>query len=181
MSCKILALRAIASLALASAGLATATTALAADAGDDNARVNVTWTDPGQFTEVRYSHGFNHPKPETWLKELRKTVVRRADSLLQPGQRLEVTITDVKLAGQYEPWHGPRFNDVRIVKSLYPPSIDLRFSLTDAGGTVIDSGERKLRDPAFLNRGSTNSSESYRFEKRLLKDWLVREFEKKDA
>ncbi|HMM67100.1 MAG TPA: DUF3016 domain-containing protein [Dokdonella sp.] len=181
MHCKNLALRTLASLALAIAALGGAAAAFASEAANDSARVSVTWTDPAQFTEMRYSHGLNRPKPESWLNEMRKTVVRRADRLLKPGQRLDVTITDVKLAGQYEPWRGPNYNDVRIVKSLYPPSIDLRFSLVDADGKVIDSGERKLRDPAFLNRGSTNSSESYRFEKRLLKDWLAREFEKKDA
>jgi hypothetical protein len=33
-----------------------------------------------------------------------------------------------------------------------------------------------LRDPGFLTRSTLNGSDSYRFEKRLLKDWLVREF-----
>jgi hypothetical protein len=65
---------------------------------------------------------------------------------------------------------------VRVVRSVYPPQIDLSFRLTDASGNVIEDGTRRLRDLAFLQRGSSNSSEPYRFEKRLLKDWLTREF-----
>ncbi|MBX3697955.1 MAG: DUF3016 domain-containing protein [Dokdonella sp.] len=155
--------------------VASATTTQAAEATDAD-RVTVNWTDPAQFTEVRYSHAFGQPKPETWLEAMRKTVVQRADKLLKPGQHLDVTFTDVKLAGQYEPWRGPAYRDVRVVRDMYPPRIDLRFSLTDANGTVIASGERKLRDPAFLSRSTPNGSDSYRFEKSLLKDWLVREF-----
>lgn len=156
--------------------LVASATATQATEATNAGRVTVNWTDPAQFAEVRYSHAFGQPKPETWLEAMRKTVVQRADELLKPSQRLEVTITDVKLAGQYEPWRGPAYNDVRIVRDIYPPRIDLRFSLTDTNGTVIASGERKLRDPAFLSRSTPNGSDSYRFEKSLLKDWLVREF-----
>ena len=158
-----------------------AASAQAADSGEGSAQVSVTWTDPAEFTEVRYSHAFGQPKPESWLEEFRKTIVRRADGLLQPGQHLDVTFTDIKLAGQYEPWRGPAYNDVRIVKSIYAPRIDLRFSLVDADGKVLAGGARVLRDPAFLSRGSVNSSESYRFETRMLKDWLVREFNKENS
>ncbi|SFN10745.1 DUF3016 domain-containing protein [Dokdonella immobilis] len=168
-------------VALALLGLALASAATVAAEVSDASRVSVNWTDPAQFTEVRYSHALGQPKPETWLESMRKTVVQRADKLLKPGQHLEVTLTDVKLAGQYEPWRGPAYRDVRVVRDMYPPRIDLRFSLTDANGSVIASGERKLRDPGFLTRGTPNGSDSYRFENRLLKDWLVREFGADDS
>jgi hypothetical protein len=175
MNCSSLCRRCFAVMALLGIVFAGAASTLAAEAGDTS-RVSVDWTDPAKFTEVRYSHAFGKPKPETWLEAMRKTVVQRADDLLKPGQHLDVTITDVKLAGQYEPWRGPAYNDVRVVRDIYPPRIDLRFSLSDANGNVIASGERKLRDPGFLTRSTPNGSDSYRFEKRLLKEWLVREF-----
>lgn len=147
-----------------------------ADDIDSSTQVTVNWTDPEQFTELRYSHTFNRPKPEVWLNEFRDTLVRNGDRVLEPGQRLDITITDIKLAGRQEPWRGPAYSDVRVVRSVYPPQIDLSFRLTDASGNVIEDGTRRLRDLAFLQRGSSNSSEPYRFEKRLLKDWLTREF-----
>jgi hypothetical protein len=147
-----------------------------ADEPGTSTQVTVNWTDPEQFTELRYSHTFNRPKPEVWLNEFRQTLVRSGDRVLEPGQRLDVTITDIKLAGRQEPWRGPAYSDVRVVRSVYPPQIDLSFRLSDASGNVIEDGTRRLRDLAFLQRGTTHSSEPYRYEKRLLKDWMAREF-----
>lgn len=144
-------------------------------------QVNVTWTDPAEFTEMQFGVQFRQPKPEIWLTEFQKTVVKRGGKLLQPGQHLDVTITDVKLAGRIEPWRGGSAGDVRIVKSIYPPEINLNFSLLDAEGQVIESGERKLRDVAFLDRGARNRSDAYRFEVRMLKDWLDKEFGKRGS
>ena len=58
-----------------------------------------------------------------------------------------------------------------------PPSIDLHFTLTAADGTTLSEGQRSLRDPAFLSRGVLYSRDDpLRFEKRLLDEWLRREF-----
>ncbi len=142
----------------------------------DGARVHVSWTDPAAFTEVRDSHGRGMLRATDWLGRLQKHVVTRADTLLPPGQSLDVTFTDIKLAGAFEPWRGPNFDDVRIVKDIYPPRITLRFTRRGADGQVIDEGERTLRDAAFLSRGTPNTSDTLRYEKRLLDDWLRREF-----
>lgn len=155
-----------------------ATSAKADDPQDaTRSRVSVTWTDPAEFDELRFGHQFRQPKPEVWLGEFRKTLVNSADRVLPSGQHLSITITDVKLAGDFEPWHGPFLDDVRIVKSIYPPRMSLSFTLTDSEGKVLESGERELRDLAFLNRGtSVHASEPYRYEKRMLRDWVRREF-----
>ena len=58
---------------------------------------------------------------------------------------MTVTITDIKRAGDYEPWQGPRLDDVRIMRNIYPPRINLQFTVTDAQGQVIDQGERNER------------------------------------
>ncbi len=139
-------------------------------------QVHVTWTDPAEFTEMKFGFQFQQPKPEIWLTEFQKSLVKRGEKVLMPGQRLDVTITDVKLAGRIEPFRGGAGGDVRIVKSVYPPEVNLSFTLTGADGQVIDSGERKLRDVAFLDRGARNRSDPYRFETRMLTDWLEREF-----
>jgi hypothetical protein len=143
--------------------------------------VSVDWTDPAQFSDIRYSGNRWQAERGNWVEQLAQYLQKSALKKLPQGETLQVTFTDIKRAGNYEPWHGPNFSDVRIVKSIYPPRIDLTFNLTGADGQVIASGERKLRDPAFLDRGSVNSIEPYRFEKRMLKDWVAREFGRKDA
>lgn len=141
-------------------------------------RATVSWSDPAEFAEVRDSHGRGLTKAEDWLASLKKHVERRADRVLPAGQQLEVVFTDVKLAGQFEPWRGPQFDDVRIVKDIYPPRIELRFVLKSADGSVIEQGDRKLRDLGFLTRSMANTSDPLRYEKRMLDDWINRDFVK---
>ncbi|HEX7991074.1 MAG TPA: DUF3016 domain-containing protein, partial [Stenotrophomonas sp.] len=76
----------------------------------------------------------------------------------------------------YEPWHGPRLDDVRVMRDIYPPRITLQFTLTDANGQVIDQGERKLSDTGYLlNSSLPNNTDPLRYEKRLLNEWVQRE------
>ena len=85
-------------------------------------------------------------------------------------------MTDIDRAGAYEPWRGPNLYNVRIVKDIYPPRIDLRFEWTGARGDMLKSGERKLRDPAFLmTAGGFFANDPLRYEKVLLDDWMRRE------
>jgi hypothetical protein len=142
----------------------------------ENARVTVDWTDPAQFTELKHYRSHRDFRPADWLDPLAKYLRTRAERVLPAGERLEVTFTDVQRAGNYEPWHGPRLDDVRIVRDIYPPRIDLRFRLLDANGSVLREGERTLRDSAFLMRDGAHETDSLRFEKRLLSDWLRKEF-----
>ena len=140
------------------------------------ARIVVTWTNPAEFTDVRYDTSFSRQSPEQWLGSLARYLQQRAEQRLPPGQHLDVTFTDIQRAGIYEPWRGPQWSDIRIVKDPYSPRIDLRFTLTDANGKVVDEGTRTLRDLAFLHRNLPLGSDPLRFEKRLLDDWLRREF-----
>lgn len=141
-------------------------------------RIKVDWSDPEAFADVRENPGagVGRQRAGEWLPLLARHLRSRADSILPPGQHLDVTFTDIKRAGSYEPWRGPQWNDVRVIKEIYPPRIELRFRLTDAGGATLSEGERKLTDPSFLSRGTINNDDPLRYEKRMLDDWLRREF-----
>lgn len=141
-------------------------------------QVSVRWTDPAQFTETKYGPHLNQSKSEVWLTKFQKTLVKSAGAVLKPGQHLDVEITDVNLAGHVQRVPGTNGADVRVVKWIYPPEINLTFMLTSADGQVLDSGERKLRDVAFLDRRPI-SNDPYRFENSLLKDWVSTEFGKR--
>ncbi|PPU92383.1 hypothetical protein XpopCFBP1817_12325 [Xanthomonas populi] len=116
-------------------------------------KVDVRWTDPAQFAEMRVSSNRWEAQRGDWVTQLATHLQQSAARKLPDGQHLSVTITDIRRAGQYEPWHGPRMQDVRIVKDLYPPRLSFSYTLTGANGEVIDRGERKLVDSAFLIRG----------------------------
>ena len=160
-------------------GIASASFAMSAQPRDAaSSPVPVTWTNPADFSEAKemYGTGLGRESPDEWLGDLAKHVRYRAERVLPSGDSLQVTFTNVQRAGTYEPWRGPRWYDVRIIKSIYPPSINLRFTLMDASGGVVHEGARELRDPAFLQRGILNETDPLRFEKRLLDDWLRSEF-----
>ena len=116
-------------------------------------QVRFTTSDPEHFTEARRSFGIHRIGSADYLKPLKAYIIQRAAHILGSGQRLDIEVTDVDLAGEYEPWLGPISIDVRIVKRIYPPRIDLHFTLYGANGEVLRDGSRKLRDPAFISRG----------------------------
>lgn len=141
--------------------------------------IEVSWTDPAQFSELRYSGNRWEARQGDWVVQLAKHLRKRAARDLPQGERLDVTITDIKRAGSYEPWRGARFNSTRIVRDIYPPRITLEFTRTGADGRVIAQGERKLTDMGFLmNIPPAGSSDLLRYEKRLIDDWLSKEFKK---
>ena len=138
--------------------------------------VQVTWTDPAQFTEIRQSNNRFEAERGDWVQQLAKYVRTTASNQLQPGQTLQVTFTDIKRAGDYEPWHGPRANDIRVMRDIYPPRVTLTYTLKDAQGQVIGEGERKLQDTGYLhNIGRQSDTDPLRYEKRLLEDWIRRD------
>ncbi len=156
--------------ALCGACLALASAMAWAAAPPDN--VSVRYKDPQHFTEARRSFGAHVFGADDYLKPLQAYMAQRAARILAPGQRLDIEVTDVDRAGEYEPWRGPRFDDVRIIKDIYPPRMELDFTLYDANGNVLRKGHRKLRDPGFLSRNAGTDQDPLRYEKSLIDLWL---------
>lgn len=144
--------------------------------------ISVSWQNPEQFTEIRQSRNRFDARRGNWVEQLAQYVRTRAQRQLPAGERLQVDITDIKRAGDYEPWHGPQFDDTRFVRDIYPPKISLSFKRLDANGQVVEEGERTLRDMSFLmSPRSVSDSDPLRYEKRLIDDWLYKEFKAPDA
>lgn len=98
------------------------------------------------------------------------------ENRLPPSYRAEVVITDVDMAGEFEPWRRSGFDDVRIVKDLYPPRINLSFRVVNAAGETVLNGDRKLRDLNFMYAARPLNSDPLRHEKELLAKWIRKEF-----
>lgn len=140
--------------------------------------VSVDWTDPNEFSDIRHSGNRWAAQRGNWVEQLARHLQTRAAARLPQGERLEVTITDIMRAGQYEPWRGINLQDTRIVREIYPPRISLTFRHLDAQGAVIDEGTRNLRDFGFMmGASSVGSSDALRFEKSMINDWVRQEFE----
>jgi len=142
-----------------------------------DAPVTVQFANASAFTEIR-----NHPQQSDsynkgWMEALSKHLEQRAPRYLEPGMHLYIRFTDVRLAGDYEPWRRPGFSDVRIVRDIYPPRLDLSYRLSDSSGQVVRQGSSILRDSAFLMRADRYPEDPQRYEKNLLDDWLRETFE----
>lgn len=151
---------------------------LAGIASADPSRVTVNWAPADQLTEVKQNPmERGQMRTKDWEGALTTYLQKRADRQLPPGQRLDVTFDDIKLAGDYEPWHSPQAQDIRFMKDIYPPRATLSYKLIDADGRTIKEGSSKLLDMAYLERPTVaTDTDPLRFDKRLLDDWLKKEF-----
>ena len=158
-------------------GLASCGALRADDTKPDTPRVDVVFVNPEKFTDVRDSYSDTGRFRDERLGELKEHIEKYANKYIPDGQHLALRITDVKLAGDFEPQRGPSFEDVRIIRDIYPPRINLEFKLTDANGKVLKEGERKISDINFL--ATINPyfpDDTLRYEKKLLDDWFRNEF-----
>ena len=142
----------------------------------DEGPVSVSWADPAQFRELRNSHNRWESQRGNWVAKLAEHLRTRTAKALPAGQRIEFNITDIDLAGDYEPWRSHNMQDVRIVRDFYPPRMSFTFTRYGEDGQVIDQGERKLVDMGFLTGASPLQNDALRYEKRMVDDWVRREF-----
>ena len=88
---------------------------------------------------------------------------------------MDVEILDIQRAGEYEFLFGDA-TDIRVLRDIYPPRMRLHIRRIDADGRVIEDGERRLSDLAYLTGPQPlSSSDPLRYEKRMIDRWVQRE------
>lgn len=162
---------------IALTAFASLVTVLGLQAGPKAAsRAEVTFSNPENFTDAADDQRGSDFGRAANLKELKDYIEDRANTYVPEGQKLQVTVTDVDLAGEIEPWRSSSLRDARIIKDIYTPRIQLSFKLTDASGAVIKEGTRNLTDLTYLMNIYPNRSDPRVYEKGLLDNWLRSEF-----
>ena len=140
-------------------------------------RAEVVFVHPEKFTDARDSYMGTDAGRDAILAQLRNYMLEEARRMIPAGDHLSISVTNVDLAGDFEPWRGPNWDDVRIVKDIYPPRMDLSFRLTDASGRVIKEGTRHLQDLAFMMKITPGfQDDPLRHDKGLIDDWFHDEF-----
>lgn len=141
-------------------------------------RIQVTWAPTEQLSELK-----NNPpnrgwmRPEEWMQSLGDSLRKSADRLLPPGQQLRVHVDDISLAGRFEPLYRPGQQDVRIMRDVYSPWMNLHFVLLAADGTTVREADAKLSDGSYLRRSVPgNPTDPLRYDKRMIDEWLRQEF-----
>jgi DUF3016 family protein len=137
-------------------------------------RIAIVFVQPQYFTDVRYSKA--EPNSVALLNELHKLMCKMGERYIPEDMQLEIKVTDIDLAGNFEPWRGPQFGHVRITRDIYRPHISLEFRLTDANGSAVSTGQRKISDIAYQTRLVRPPDDYLRYEKDILRDWFRNEF-----
>jgi Protein of unknown function (DUF3016) len=138
------------------------------------ARIHVVFVQPEKFPDARRADF--KPNSEAILDAIAKFMQETGEETLPRKMNLDIRVTDVDLAGDFEPWHGLQFDHVRVTNQLYPPRITLEFRVIDAAGQVIQSGKRNLTDLNYQLRTSYPVDDYLRYEKDLLRNWFREEF-----
>jgi hypothetical protein len=103
--------------------------------------------------------------PETYPDLRLSCVSRNADA--------RSLMAEIEASRGPETWRGPGRCDVRVMKGIYPPRIDLTFRLVDDAGQELRAGTRRLPDSSYLvNAGPASFPDHLRYEKALLGKWL---------
>jgi hypothetical protein len=156
--------------AFASGGSPPAQAHIAATA---QAQVEVTFTGVDRYIDA----GDGARDTQTNLDVLKSCLQRLGKRTLLPGQRLQIEIVQVDLAGRLVP--ALRFaQQVRVLNGGADwPRIDLRWVLTQPDGST-QRGEDSLADMTYqLSPLPGNGGEPLRYEQRMLARWFHSRFD----
>ncbi len=144
-------------------------------------------TNPASTVEVRFDHpekfrdaslnsqGYERGADVEVMKALTLHLQKLGERYLQPGQQLTIDIRDIDLAGRYEPWHS-RAYDVRFMRDITWPTIELHYTLSNGGEPVKQASDR-VSDKMYLSRPGRQTSNDRLFaEKTMLGDWFRQRF-----
>ncbi len=132
-------------------------------------RLQLRFVQPEQFADI----GRNSVDREQNLRYLRQHVDRLGQGL-PSGQRLEIEVLDVDLAG--EVWPFAR-HEVRVLRGgADGPHIHLRYTLR-ADDTLLAQGEERLSDLGYLfTRQRALVHRPLPYEQRMLDAWFRQRF-----
>ena len=135
--------------------------------------VTVSFIKPEKFVDATSEYRSNTREQVT--KDIAAYLAELGKRYLPEGQRLEIEITDIDLAGRYEPWQT-NFRDTRFMHDVTWPRINLRYRLIGASGELAH-GEEAVSDMQYLmNPGLRSSNDRLRYEKSMLDNWFRNRF-----
>ena len=134
------------------------------------AKVEVTWTEPDSYIDVKDSFSGYQSTKEDAFYNIEKVLTKLAKRL-PDGYLLKLDITDLDLAGET---HSGNF---RVVRDMYPPMIKFSYQLLDAGDNLLREKNENIRNISFMNNVSLRyRNEAFSFEKQLIDDWFKDSF-----
>src|SRR5258706_9336605 len=97
----------------------------AADAQDS--RVSVVFATPAQYRDLKTACVSGDADARALMGEIERFLRDAAGRRLTEGQRLEITVTNIDMAGEIESLRGPGRCDLRAATHVFPPPGQLPF------------------------------------------------------
>lgn len=138
------------------------------------APVTIQFVEPERYRDVRIDGNEN---PSFFGNVMTPFLEKKMGELLPEGFSLEINYTQIDLAGDFEPWRGVDFQDVRVMREIYVPRLEFTYTLVDDQGELIKEGKSRLVDLNYLeNRNPLRAENDVLYhEKRMMERWMKRE------
>lgn len=137
------------------------------------AEVTVRFVEPERYTD---SGHFGRDR-ERNLRALQSHLEQQGARCLADGETLAIDVLDVDLAGCNEWWHRAG-HDLRVMRAIAWPQLDVGYVWSDAAGTVLQEGRERVTDMDYLRRSARVRFETapLPYERAMLRDWFARRF-----
>ncbi|GIU21804.1 DUF3016 domain-containing protein [Shewanella schlegeliana] len=137
----------------------------------NDGNVNILWQTPNDYSDIEATIGLQSTFEQYLFTQLTDELGKLANKHLANDQQLDLTVTNVDLAGDVQPTFGATTNDIRVISDLYPPKISFDYALTQ-NGKIIKSGSEKLNNMGFLFGIQPITNDAFPYERDLLLDWF---------
>ncbi|MGB0369804.1 MAG: DUF3016 domain-containing protein [Opitutales bacterium] len=132
--------------------------------------VSIEYVNPEEFTDLESSFSRDSKTRRAFALAIEEELERRLRASFGEDARLSLVISEVDLAGRIDP---ASFNEIRVLKSVWPPKMEFTYKLTSADGEILKEGEERLVDLGYLGFARHRSKhERFRYEREMVKDWL---------
>ena len=119
--------------------------------------MTVRFVEPERYTDIGH---FGRDR-ERNLRVLQSHLEQQGARCLAEGETLAIEVLDVDLAGRNE-WRHRAGPDLRVMREITWPRLDLRYAWRDAAGAVFQEGRERAADmEAFSNTASAWSSSPF--------------------
>jgi len=136
--------------------------------------VEVYWENTDNYSDLGTDF-HDDTTVKMFAEEMEPYIKRQVHDHLPDNQSMRITITNVDLAGEFEPWRLA--DDVRIVRDIYPPRMEFDYTIYDSEGNIIESATENISDIDFMfniGRRFVGTDEFF-YEKEMFQQWISQE------
>lgn len=143
-----------------------------------SAELNIEFKEPERFSDIEPARENRTRFRERTLAGFEEIFAQVA-SRLPEDQVLNVTVTDIDLAGYVEPIPSSGgLEPLRIVRHGHEPVLRFEYSLVAADGEVLQEGEERLRGRTTTDtiRRHSTSTDNLGHEREMVERWFRENF-----